>query len=93
MLISKTPGFSNKRATTLKNGYGIAVARLAPAMENNTELLRCLTLQETAELLHLSTRTLLRMLQRKDLPAFKVGSQWRIHEKALAKWLEELHEL
>jgi len=33
------------------------------------------------------------MLQRKDLPAFKVGSQWRIHEKALAKWLEELHEL
>ena len=37
-------------------------------MENNTELLRCLTLQETAELLHLSTRTLLRMLQRKDLP-------------------------
>jgi len=93
VLISKTPGFSNKRATTLKNGYGIAVARLAPAMENNTELLRCLTLQETAELLHLSTRTLLRLLQRKDLPAFKVGHQWRIHENALAKWLEELHEL
>ena len=62
-------------------------------MENNTEPLRFLTLQETAELLHLSTRTLLRMLQRQDLPAFKVGHQWRIHENALAKWLEGLHEL
>ena len=61
-------------------------------MEDNTELPRFLTLQETAQLLHLSTRTLLRMLQRKDLPAFKVGNQWRIHETALAKWLEELHE-
>jgi hypothetical protein len=37
-------------------------------MENNSERLRFLTLQETAEVLHLSTRTLLRMLQRKDLP-------------------------
>ena len=62
-------------------------------MENNTELPRCLTLQETAELLHFSKRTLLRMLQRKELPAFKVGAQWRIQETALAKWLEGLHEL
>jgi hypothetical protein len=26
------------------------------------------------------------------LPAFKVGGQWRIHENALAKWLNGLHE-
>jgi len=65
---------------------------MASAMENNTELPRFLTLQETAQLLHLSTRTLLRMLQRREMPAFKVGGQWRIHEKALAKWLEDLHE-
>ena len=62
-------------------------------MEDNTEPLRFLTLQETAELLHLSKRTVLRMLQRKNLPAFKVGGQWRIYETALAKWLEGLHDL
>jgi len=32
------------------------------------------------------------MIHRKDLPAFKVGGQWRIHENALAKWLNGLHE-
>ena len=49
-----------------------------PAMENNLEPLRFLTLEETAQLLHLSRRTLQRMIHRKELPALKVGSRWRI---------------
>ena len=65
---------------------------MAPGMEDNTEPLRFLTTHETAELLQVSRRTLQRMILRKDLPAFKVGGQWRIHETALAKWLEGLHE-
>jgi excisionase family DNA binding protein len=43
--------------------------------------------------LHLSRRTLQRMIHRKELPAFKVGGQWRVHPSQLAKWLEELEEL
>lgn len=62
-------------------------------MENGSEPLKFLTVEQTAELLQLSRRTLHRMIQRKDLPAFKVGGQWRIHETALAKWLEGLNEL
>ena len=62
-------------------------------MENGFEPLKFLTVEQTAELLQLSRRTLHRMIQRKDLPAFKVGGQWRIHETALAKWLEGLNEL
>ena len=54
--------------------------------------LQFLTLQQTAEVLQLSRRTLLRMLKHKTLPAVKVGAQWRIHENALAKWLDNLHE-
>jgi excisionase family DNA binding protein len=61
-------------------------------MENSTEPLKFLTVEETAELLQVSRRTLQRMIHRKDLPAFKVGGQWRIHENALAKWLNGLHE-
>ena len=62
-------------------------------MENDLEQsLQFLTLQQTAEVLHLSRQTLLRMLKHKKLPAVKVGAQWRIHENALAKWLDNLHE-
>ncbi|HXT56898.1 MAG TPA: helix-turn-helix domain-containing protein [Candidatus Eisenbacteria bacterium] len=61
-------------------------------MENSTEPLKFLTVEETAELLQVSRRTLQRMIHRKDLPAFKVGGQWRIHENTLAKWLDGLHE-
>ena len=61
-------------------------------MENSTEPLKFLTVEETAELLQVSRRTLQRMIHRKDLPAFKVGGQWRIHESALAKWLDGLNE-
>ena len=61
-------------------------------MENSAEPLKFLTVEETAEMLQVSRRTLQRMIHRKDLPAFKVGGQWRIHENALAKWLNGLHE-
>jgi len=61
-------------------------------MENSTEPLKFLTVEETAELLQVSRRTLQRMIHRKDLPAFKVGGQWRIHENTLSKWLDGLHE-
>jgi excisionase family DNA binding protein len=62
-------------------------------LENNIELLQFLTLRQTAELLQVSQRTVLRMLQQKKLPGFKVGGQWRVQGNQLTKWLEELNEL
>jgi excisionase family DNA binding protein len=56
-------------------------------MEKDPENLRLLTLSEAAELLHVSTRTLQRMIRRNDLPAFKVGGQWRVRESQLAHWI------
>ena len=57
-------------------------------MDNDTEILRLLTLPEAAELLHVSTRTLQRMIRRNELPAFKVGGQWRVRESQLTKWIQ-----
>jgi excisionase family DNA binding protein len=57
-------------------------------MDNDTETLRLLTLPEAAELLHVSTRTLQRMIRRNELPAFKVGGQWRVRESQLTKWIQ-----
>jgi excisionase family DNA binding protein len=58
-------------------------------MENDLDTLRLLTLPEAAELLQVSPRTVQRMIWRKELPAFKVGNQWRVNESALVKWLQE----
>lgn len=70
----------------------LPLLNLGTPMENNPEPIKLLTSEETAELLQVSRRTLQRMIHRKDLPAFKVGGQWRIHESTLAKWLEDLQE-
>jgi excisionase family DNA binding protein len=61
-------------------------------MKHDFELLRLLTLAETAEFLQVSTRTLHRMITRKGFPAFKVRGQWRVHESHVAKWMESLHD-
>lgn len=58
-------------------------------MTNNHEELRLLTLGEVAAILHVSKRTLLRMIQQKEVPAFKVGGQWRIRESQFRKWVEK----
>ncbi len=62
-------------------------------MENDLESLRFLTLQEAAELLQVSKRTLHRVVvQRNGLPAFKVGRQWCIQKSELIKFIQSLNE-
>jgi excisionase family DNA binding protein len=60
-------------------------------MDQDIESVRLMTLAEAAELLHVSTRTVQRMIRAKNLPALKVGSQWRLRESQLRRWLLE-HE-
>jgi excisionase family DNA binding protein len=57
-------------------------------MDNARSDIRLLTLSEAAELLQVSTRTLHRMLRTAELPAFKVGGQWRVRETQLRQWIE-----
>ena len=57
-------------------------------MEQKLEDIRLLTLSEAANLLQVSTRTLQRMIRSGELPAFKVGGQWRLREAQLIQWVE-----
>jgi len=57
-------------------------------VERNFDQIRLLTLSEAATLLHVSTRTLQRMIRSRDLPALKVGGQWRLRESQLAEWIQ-----
>jgi excisionase family DNA binding protein len=47
-----------------------------------------LTLDEASTLLKISNRTLQRLIKAHQVPAFKVGGQWRIQESKLKKWMD-----
>jgi excisionase family DNA binding protein len=57
-------------------------------MDQKFESIRLLTLDEAAALLQVSKRTLHRMIKINQLPAFKVGGQWRVRETQLRQWVE-----
>ena len=47
-----------------------------------------LTLKEVALLLKIAERTAYMMVQRGDLPGFKVGGQWRFKRADIDTWME-----
>jgi len=46
-----------------------------------------LTLDQVAEYLNVDKFTVYRLLAQKQLPAFKVGNQWRFKRKMIEAWL------
>jgi excisionase family DNA binding protein len=48
-----------------------------------------LTLEQVAEYLNVDKFTVYRLLAEKELPAFKVGNQWRFKRKLLENWLKK----
>lgn len=54
---------------------------------------RFFTLDEVAEILRVSKRTIHRMIQQRKMPAFKVGGQWRIPETRFREWIERKENL
>ncbi len=46
-----------------------------------------LTLKDVAELLKLSEKTIYRLAQQGEIPAFKVGGSWRFRASDIDKWV------
>jgi excisionase family DNA binding protein len=46
-----------------------------------------MTLEQVAEYLNVDRFTVYRLLSQKELPAFKVGNQWRFKRKLIEAWL------
>ena len=59
------------------------------AMAGTPKELKFLTLEQAAEVLQVSKRTVHRLIQRKQMPGFKIGGQWRIRESEFKKWVEQ----
>jgi excisionase family DNA binding protein len=48
------------------------------------------TIDDVAERLRISKATVFRLLDRKELPGYKIGGQWRISPKQLDNYLESV---
>jgi excisionase family DNA binding protein len=48
-----------------------------------------LTLDEVAAFLKVHPSTVYRLLKKHQLPAFKVGSDWRFNQGSIERWIEE----
>jgi excisionase family DNA binding protein len=47
---------------------------------------RVMTLEEVASYLRVHPSTIYRLLKKKQLPAFKVGSDWRFNLESIDRW-------
>ena len=47
-----------------------------------------LTIKEVAEYLKVNERTIYRLANKGDIPAFKVGNIWRFERSKIAQWME-----
>lgn len=54
----------------------------------NTEEIKVYSVKQTAELLQTSSHQIRKMIQRQELPAVRVGREWRIPACALRRFLE-----
>ncbi|HOJ76963.1 MAG TPA: methyltransferase domain-containing protein [Bacillota bacterium] len=48
-----------------------------------------LTLEEASQLFQVSTKTFLKLLREENIPARKVGREWRFSKSALLQWMSE----
>jgi len=47
-----------------------------------------LTIDQVAELLKVSTKTVRRLLQKAEIPGFQVGQQWRFKRAQIEAWAD-----
>lgn len=47
------------------------------------------TVKEIADILKLSTQQIRRMLRDKEIPAIKLGNEWRIPKKEFEEWVKK----
>ena len=51
---------------------------------------KIMTVPEVARYLHLHATTVYKLLKNKDIPAFKLGSDWRFEKTEIDRWVNEL---
>ena len=58
-------------------------------MKRHVPATRLLTVKEDANYLHVSRTTIFRLVKRHVLPAFKIGTDWRLNVEQIDSWRAE----
>jgi excisionase family DNA binding protein len=53
---------------------------------------RLMTVRDLSEYLHVHTSTIYRMLRQREIPAFRIGSDWRFNMESVDRWCSEQGE-
>lgn len=48
-----------------------------------------MTIKEVAKYLKMNEKTIYNLIKKKEIPAFKVGGNWRFKKSIIDKWIEE----
>ncbi|RKZ11544.1 hypothetical protein DRQ50_13445 [bacterium] len=56
------------------------------------EYVEILTMEQAAEMLQVSTRTIQRMVKEGRMPGRQIGSQWRFEREQLREWVRGCHD-
>lgn len=49
-----------------------------------------MTVRELSAYLHVHPSTIYRLLKRREIPAFRINSDWRFHIRAIDKWRSQM---
>jgi excisionase family DNA binding protein len=55
----------------------------------NELMANVMTLEEAAEFLKVHPSTIYRLVKKRSLPAFKMGSDWRFNQESIERWIED----
>ena len=53
---------------------------------------RLMTVRDLSEYLHVHKSTIYRMLKQHEIPAFRIGSDWRFNIESVHRWCSEQSE-
>ena len=62
----------------------------ATAVDFGTVAQRVMTVQDVSTYLRVHPSTVYRLLKRNELPAFRVGSDWRFNVEAIDRWRSQM---
>lgn len=51
--------------------------------------LRLLTIRDVSQILQISSQTLYKMIEAGEIPAIRIGNQWRFEEEQLYQWIRQ----
>jgi excisionase family DNA binding protein len=64
--------------------------RVAAAVDFDPVTQRVMTVQDVSVYLRVHPSTVYRLLKRNELPAFRVGSDWRFNVEAIDRWRSQM---